>query len=170
MFLLSAGFAIAACEMLTPGERKKAHEKHLAARNVRLLRDRLTSVVDLLRQQADLCTLPFGLVAAGTLSAAAMDVASLRPLDLDALVCRNGWLDHATFTDTVQAPTLLVVATDSPALIRINDQAFQRLGCAKHYDVIPVGHTEAEDARSWRLSAELARNWLLTYLRLPAAA
>ena len=168
MFLLSAGLGVAACDMLTLRERQTAQEKHLTARNVRLLRDRLIRVVDLVRQQAD--GTPLGLVAAGTLAAAALDVASLRPLDVDAVVCRNGRLDHASFVEHVQTPTLIVVATDNPALIRINDDAFRRLTCAKHYDVIPAGHSEAEDARAWRLSAELARNWLFTYLRLPAVA
>ena len=168
MFLLSAGLAVAACDLLTPRERQAAHEKHLTARNVRLLRDRLIRVVDLVRQQAD--GTPLGLVAAGTLAAAALDAASLRPLDLDAVVCRNGRLDHASLIANVQTPTLIVIASDNPALIRINDDAFRRLTCPKHCDVIPAGHTEAEDARVWRLSAELARNWLLTYLRLPTAA
>lgn len=168
--LLGAGLAVALCDVLTQRERQAALETHRAARNVRLLRDRLTTVIDQVRQQADTASLPLGLVAAGTLAAAALDAASLRPLDVDAVVCRNGRVDLATDIEHVQSPTLLIVATDKPQLIRINDEAFHRLGCEKHYDVIPSGLSAAEDARSYRLCAELARNWLLSRLRVPAVA
>ena len=140
------------------------------ARNVRLLRDRLIAIVDLVRQQADGGGQPRALVSGGTLAAAAIDAVAMRPLDVDALICRNGRLDLASAIPHVVTPTLLIVASDDLELIRANDEAFHQLSCAKHYDVIPSGNVAAEDARAYRLSAEISRAWLLTYLRAPVAA
>lgn len=165
--LREARLATAVCDVLTPYEQEVAHPTHRAPRNVRLLRDRLASAIDAVRQQAD--DLPLAIVAAGTLAAAALDAAALRPLAVDALVLRNARLDLATSVEHVQAPTLLIAATDVPALVCVMEDAFRRLACPKQFDVIPASASLAEDGR-YLLCAELARNWIVAHLRAPVVA
>jgi hypothetical protein len=109
--------------------------------------------------------LSVGLVAAGRLAAAALLVASRRPLDLDAIVCRGGRIDLTPDLEFIVTPTLLIASATDPDLLGVNEAVFQELRCQKRFDILAGALNELDDEHSFEIAIEETLRWLQ---RMPA--
>lgn len=155
-----SGLATAYCDLLRPEERAAARKSHRTPVTVATLASRLTSVLDAVRALDDPCTLSVGIVAAGRLAAAALQVASRRPLDLDAVVCRGGRVDLVPDLEFIQTPTLLIASATDPYLLRMNEAVFQKLHCPKRFDILAGALNELDDEHSFEIAIEETIRWL----------
>jgi hypothetical protein len=118
------------------------------------------AVVDAVGDEADFGPSAAGIAASGTAAAAALRVAALRPLAFDAIACRHAKIDSHRFLEYVSAPTLFLAVAGDVARIRPMTRAFQRLGCAKRFEIVPGGSPAFDDDCSFRLATELTAAWM----------
>jgi putative phosphoribosyl transferase len=162
--LRGLGFATATCQLLTPLEcRSPLTIKRMAA-DVPLLTARLAVMVAAVSREPDLRGLPVGILASGTVAAAALTFASRHPREVGAIVSREGRVDLAPDPETVRCPTLLIAGGVDPAAIRISQQVFQRLSCTKGIDVIAGATHGFHDSGAFELASRLACDWFLTHI------
>lgn len=162
--LRAAGFATATCQLLTSSERGDPPRlKHVVA-DVPLLTARLAVMIAAIRVTADLHCQSVGIVASGSVAAAALTMAGRHPSDVAAIVSRGGRVDLARDPEAVRCPTLLIVAGMDRELIRINETVFHRLQCTKSMDVLAGASHRLDDPAAFEMASRLTCNWLTTNL------
>lgn len=167
--LRELGFATATCEILTPAERATAAEIARTATNVRLLLARLSVIVAGIRTLPDHYGDSVGIVASGTLAAAALMFAARHPRDIAAIVSRGGRVDMLAEPEAIRCPTLLIAGGEDTELIRANEQLFQRLACTKSLAVLAGASHRLDGPASFELAARLTADWFATHMaRVPA--
>ncbi len=98
--------------------------------------------------------------AAATLSAAADDAT------IGAVVSRGGRPDLATAAlPMVKAPTLLIVGGDDTTVIRLNEEAYERLSCERRLAIVPGASHLFEEPGTLEQVARLASDWFARHLR-----
>ena len=158
------GFATATCEILTRAERASAVEIARAATNLRLLLARLSVIVAGIRTLPAHRDEPVGIVASGTLAAAALTYAARHPHHVGAVVSRGGRVDLVADAEAIRCPTLLIAGGEDTELIRANELLFQRLGCTKSFAVLAGASHRLDQPASFELASRLTADWFATHM------
>ncbi|HEU5452793.1 MAG TPA: alpha/beta hydrolase, partial [Terriglobales bacterium] len=121
---------------------------------------------DWVAQQAEIASLPLGLFGASTGAAAALMAAAEHPRQVRAVVSRGGRPDLARQALLrVEAPTLLIVGGEDRVVIDLNEEAAGHLQAEHRIEIIPGATHLFEEAGALDRVAQLARDWLVQYLR-----
>ena len=166
--LCEAGLATLLFDLLT------AEEDAIDARtgemrfDIALLSERLTGVLDWLRNQRTLDRLAIGLFGASTGAAAALNGAAARPQLVKAVVSRGGRPDLAVDAlPVVRAPTLLLVGGLDDVVIGLNQLAAAKLRCEHRTEIVPGATHLFEEPGKLDVVASLACDWFRRHLRGP---
>lgn len=133
--------------------------------DIPLLGQRLTGVVDQLRNDSALSDLRIGLFGASTGAAAALIAAASRPADVVAVVSRGGRVDLADDSlERVHAATLFLVGSLDREVLALNREAAARLQCVNRLvEVEGAGHLFEEPGKLDEV-ARLAGDWFVRHL------
>ncbi len=132
--------------------------------DIDFLGHRLVDATRWLRSRAGYAKYPIGYFGASTGAAAAL-VAAARDSSIEAVVSRGGRPDLAMKAlQRVKAPTLLVVGGDDRAVIEMNQEAFERLGCEKALKIVPGATHLFEEPGTLEEVVRLARDWFAKHL------
>lgn len=136
------------------------------ALDVELLAARLDAVVRWLRARPEASGVQVGLFGSSTGAAVALWAAADPGLRIAAVVSRGGRPDLASARlASVTAPTLLIVGSDDPAVLHLNEVASTRLGGPHQVSVVPrATHLFAEPGALAQV-ALLTRGWFGRHLR-----
>jgi putative phosphoribosyl transferase len=63
----------------------------------------------------------------------------------------------------VQAPTLLIVGSHDPQVLKLNLEASARLRCEHRVEVVPGASHLFEETGTLEMVAELARDWFIAH-------
>jgi dienelactone hydrolase len=163
--LQDAGFATLLFDLLT---RLEEAEDELDGRHrfdIPMLATRLIAATDWTRDAAAVRALRVGYFGASTGGGAALVAAAERVPDVGAVVSRGGRPDLAgPALARVQAPTLLIVGGDDVPVIRLNEQAFDRLRAAKELAIVPGASHLFTEPGALDQVVSLARQWFTRHL------
>jgi putative phosphoribosyl transferase len=107
-----------------------------------------------------------GYFGASTGAAAALVAAAQCPETIAAVVSRGGRPDLAGVSlGRVHAPTLLIVGERDPAVLELNERAFEALGCPKQLIVVPNATHLFEEPGTLDAVAEHAAQWFVRHFR-----
>jgi dienelactone hydrolase len=164
--LVRSGLAALLMDLLTPREeaidRRTAHLRF----DIRLLSERVTAAIDWLASDAEVGSLPVGGFGASTGAAAALVAAADRPRKVRAVVSRGGRPDLAgEALRRVTAPTLLIVGSRDPDVLRLNQQAQRLLAGESRLEIVPGATHLFEEGGALEQVAALARDWFVCHLR-----
>jgi dienelactone hydrolase len=165
--LRDAGLGTLLFDLLTAEEERiDARTAHLRF-DISLLAERVSGVTDWLKQFPDTRGLRIGYFGASTGAAAAL-VASAHQPAVAAVVSRGGRPDLAgDDLPRVQAPTLLIVGGHDVPVIRMNEEAYARLGTAiKQMVIMPGASHLFEEPGTLEQVARLASDWFTRYLNV----
>lgn len=138
--------------------------------DIALLTQRLNAAVDWVQQHDDIASFPIGLFGASTGAAAALQVAAARGAEIAAVVSRGGRPDLAgsTVLANVRAPTLLIVGGLDGEVITLNENAYSVLNFEKRLEIVPGATHLFEEPGKLEVVAELATEWFVRYMEVPA--
>jgi len=159
--LREAGHATLLMDLLTQ-EEETVDQITLHLRfNIGLLATRLVGATDWLAHDKRTAELPVGYFGASTGGGAALVAAAERPDVVKAVVSRGGRPDLADGAlPAVRAATLLIVGALDREVIRLNEQAFRRLGTAeKQMAIVPDASHLFEEPGTLDEVARLAAEW-----------
>jgi dienelactone hydrolase len=160
------GFATLLVDLLTPDEDRTDRVTAEHRFDIPLLAERLTAVVDWLRNQRDTARLPAGLFGASTGAAAAVITAADRPHSVAAVVSRGGRPDLAGHAlPRVTAPTLLIVGGKDIEVMRVNRAAMAQMHGRAALEIVDGATHLFEEAGALSTVAELASDWFENHLR-----
>jgi pimeloyl-ACP methyl ester carboxylesterase len=144
-------------DLLSPLEDRSVQTRF----DIGLLTERLRTAADWLRAQDITFQLPLGLFGASTGAAAALRLAADPGAGVAAVVSRGGRPDLAGMEAlrAVEAPTLLLVGGKDDAVIELNRQAFDQLGCTKNLVIVPDATHLFEEPGTLEEVARLAADW-----------
>jgi dienelactone hydrolase len=164
--LREAGLATLLVDLLTPGEARLDARLGEYRFDIRLLTQRVLGAVDWLQGFPDTRRLRLGLFGASTGAAAALAAAADAPSAVSAIVARGGRPDLAGPALTrVEAPTLLIVGGDDPAVLDLNQAALERLPGSQHrLEIVPDAGHLFEEPGALEAVAVLARQWFTRFL------
>src|SRR6185436_9214247 len=109
--------------------------------------------------------LPIGLFGASTGAGAALVAAADRPHHVAAVVSRGGRPDLAgSALPYVQAPTLLIVGGNDPAVIPVNEAALSQMRTDAQLALVPDATHLFEEPGALEQVAELATEWFVHHL------
>jgi putative phosphoribosyl transferase len=156
-----AGLATLLFDLLTPEE----SQDRANVFDVELLGGRLAGATRWARAQAELRSLPLGFFGASTGAAAALIAAAQLPGKVDAVVSRGGRPDLAgSALRDVAAPTLLIVGSRDPEVLRLNREAQALIpGSCELAVVEGAGHLFEEPGTLAEVAA-LAGDWFVDRL------
>lgn len=133
--------------------------------DIELLAGRMVAAVDWLHQHEATRNLPIGLFGASTGAAAALVAATRRPTLVRAVVSRGGRPDLAPAAlPRVAAPTLLIVGSRDPDVLRLNRHAASQMAASPVIEVVAGATHLFEEPGALERVAELAAGWFDRYL------
>jgi alpha-beta hydrolase superfamily lysophospholipase len=155
--LREAGVGTLLLDLLSPVEDRNYQTRF----DIGLLTQRLRTAADWLRTQDATSQLPLGLFGASTGAAAALRLAADPGAGVAAVVSRGGRPDLAGMEAlrAVEAPTLLLVGGNDDAVIDLNRQAFDQLGCTKNLVIVPGATHLFEEPGTLEEVARQASDW-----------
>lgn len=160
--LQANGFATLLFDLLTEDE-----DLHYESRfDIGLLTRRLISVSHWIHNQPEYKKWYIGFFGASTGAASALAAAtSIGPDIVKAVVSRGGRPDMAT-TDlpNVPTPTLLLVGGLDSEVIKLNQEAYEKLNCIKELTIIPGATHLFEEPGKLEQVTRLANDWFIKYL------
>jgi dienelactone hydrolase len=161
----SANIGTLLFDLLTPEEGAvDEYTRHLRF-DIALLAERLADAVTWLQQDADTRDMRVGLFGASTGGAAALVAAAKQGGATSAVVSRGGRPDLAgDALPRVRCPVLLIVGGNDDVVIELNEQAYARLNCEKHLEIIPGATHLFEEPGTLLEAATVAANWLKRFL------
>jgi dienelactone hydrolase len=159
--LQESGLATLLVDLLT--EREEAEDRytgHLRF-DIGLLAGRLVGATDWLGDDPRTAALPVGYFGASTGGGAALVAAARLPGRVGAVVSRGGRPDLAgEALPLVRAPTLLIVGGNDEVVLRLNEEALERLGSpVKRLEVVPGASHLFEELGTLEEVARLAADW-----------
>jgi alpha-beta hydrolase superfamily lysophospholipase len=159
--LREAGIGTLLLDLLTPEEDRSYQNRF----HIGMLTRRLHTAADWLRTQDAAAQLPLGLFGASTGAAAALQLAADPSVPVSAVVSRGGRPDlaGANFLRSVGSPTLLIVGGNDHAVIELNRQAYEQLGCVKNLVIVPGATHLFEEPGTLEEVARLASQWFAGY-------
>lgn len=147
-------------DLLTPEEaadRSKVFDIALLAR-------RLMEATRSVTRRADLGGLPLGCFGASTGAAAALWAAAELGDEIAAIVSRGGRPDLAVERlPAVNAPTLLIVGSEDPAVLEYNREALGHLRCEAELRVVAGATHLFEESGTLETAGELAVEWFVRH-------
>lgn len=159
--LNDAGLATLLIDLLSTQE----DEVYQTRFNIDLLTERLNSVIQYLKTQENTRHLRLGLFGASTGAAAALQSASKKDNEVQAIVSRGGRPDLAlNILDKITASTLFIVGGNDCGVIELNQKAFDRLTCVKKFEIIPDATHLFEEPGCLEEVAKQAKEWFIKYL------
>jgi putative phosphoribosyl transferase len=166
--LQDGGLATLLFDLLTPMEEEEDKRTGQLRFDVKLLADRLVTVIDLVAEGLGEGVFRIGLFGASTGSAAALIAAAKRPKLVRAIVSRGGRPDLAeSALASVRAPTLLIVGAQDPQVLQLNMNALAQLKCIKRMEVVPRATHLFAEAGTLEQVSWLARDWFNQHLSTP---
>ena len=166
--LQDGGLATLLFDLLTPMEEEEDKRTGELRFDVKLLADRLVTVIDLVAEGLGEGVFRIGLFGASTGSAAALIAAAKRPKVVRAIVSRGGRPDLAeSALAAVRAPTLLIVGAQDPQVLQLNMNALAQLKCIKRMEVVPRATHLFAEAGTLEQVSWLARDWFNQHLSIP---
>ncbi len=163
--LQKGGIGTLLIDLLTQEEEREDEvDAHLRF-DMQLLAKRVISIVDWLHEEKATKSLTIGLFGASTGAAAALGAAAERKNLVKAVVSRGGRPDLAMpILSKVAAPTLLIVGGHDYEVIRMNEEALQKLLCEKKLTIVPGATHLFEEKGTLEEAAKHARDWFLKFL------
>jgi putative phosphoribosyl transferase len=163
--LQGAGLATLLIDLLTSDEEAvDQHTGHLRF-DISLLAERLVSATRWLKDDPSTGSLRVGYFGASTGGGAALVAAAQVPQDVDAVVSRGGRPDLAgAALPRVQAPTLLIVGGQDPAVLELNRAAMARMRAVNRLEIVPGATHLFEERGALETVAQLAGDWFFQYL------
>ncbi|MCP3017063.1 dienelactone hydrolase family protein [Nocardiopsis dassonvillei] len=155
------GVATLLLDLLTPEEERADSATGRQRFDIDLLTRRLTGTVDWLAGHEDTAGTPIGLFGASTGAAAALRTAAERPDLVAAVVSRGGRPDLAgtEALQVVRAPTLLIVGGADTEVLRLNEDAADRLSAPHRIHVVPRATHLFEEPGALEEVADAASGW-----------
>ena len=134
--------------------------------DIGLLADRLALATEWVNNEPEAGKLSIGYFGASTGGGAALVAASNLGTTVAAVVSRGGRPDLAgDALPKVRAPTLLLVGGLDGPVIRMNQDAYARLGCIKELTIIPGATHLFEEPGTLQSVARHAVVWFRKYLK-----
>jgi dienelactone hydrolase len=153
-------------DLLTPEEEESEAETAHLRFDIDLLAARLLASLDWLSKQAQTAGLDIGLFGASTGAAAALVAAAERPRRVATVVSRGGRPDLAgAALERIRCPTLLLVDGNDRAVLRLNQEALQRLNVEKKLQVVAGATHLFEEPGALEEVSRAAREWFVRYLK-----
>lgn len=101
---------------------------------------------------------------ASTGAAAALAAAARLKGEISSVVSRGGRPDLARdYLGSVVSPTLLIVGGNDLYVIELNEEAYEKLNCEKHMDIVPGATHLFEEQGTLEEVARLSRDWFLRH-------
>lgn len=159
--LQKAQIATLLADLLTP-EEDEVYENRF---DIDLLTDRLLSIIAWLKSQTPTKNLNIGLFGASTGVASALRAGAILGPKIRAIVSRGGRPDLAMEElSKVSAPTLLIVGGEDDVVIKLNEEALEKLNTIKKLEIIPGATHLFEEPGTLEEVALLAKEWFKQYL------
>lgn len=159
--LQKEGLATLLFDLLTEKEDQDMQKRF----EIPLLANRLMGVAHYMQKNEETKGLSLGFFGASTGAAAALEAASTMKQQIAAIVSRGGRPDMAGASLTkVTAPTLLIVGSNDPTVLALNEEAFREIGCEKKLEVIEGASHLFEEPGTLMQVAHLATKWFKKYL------
>ena len=137
--------------------------------DIDFLGHRLVDATRWLRSQNNYAKYPIGYFGASTGAAAAL-VAAARDSSIKAVVSRGGRPDLAMKAlGRVKAPTLLIVGGEDSPVIKMNEEALERLTCEKKMKIVSGATHLFEEPGTLEEVVRLACGWFANHLTNDAA-
>jgi pimeloyl-ACP methyl ester carboxylesterase len=158
--LQQAGIGTLLFDLLTPEEEREDEFTGHLRFNIALLAERLVLVTRWIIQQNAPRDFQLGYFGASTGAAAALMAAGELGDKIDVVVSRGGRPDLATEAlARVRAATLLIVGAHDDVVVRLNQQAHDRLQSEKEIKVIPGATHLFQEHGALEQVAQLAADW-----------
>jgi pimeloyl-ACP methyl ester carboxylesterase len=133
--------------------------------DIPLLAERLLLATRWLAERQETCDLSLGYFGASTGAAAALVAAARAEREIGAIVSRGGRPDLArSALPQVRAPTLLIVGSRDPTVLRLNEEALAELRCPKELAVVPGATHLFEEPGTLEEVMDLASRWFAAHL------
>jgi putative phosphoribosyl transferase len=160
-----AGFATLRFDLLTPSEGLQTLIAPRLRFDIATLVDRWRQATGWARQDPATAQLPIGYFAASTSAAAALVAATEPSSQVQAVVARGGRPDLAgPALEQLQAPTLLIVASEDASLVQLNQQALERSHGACQLAAVSGASHRFEEPGAQEEVAHLACEWFKRHL------
>ena len=164
--LNEAGPATLLFDLLTPSEEQDDWATRRHRFDIRLLSARLLEVTRWASDAPELSRFPIGYFGSSTGAAAALVAAAELGQEISAVVSRGGRPDLAgDALERVVSPTLLIVGSEDDVVIRLNEQARQRLHCETRFDIVPRATHLFDEPGTLETVADLASHWFAEHLQ-----
>lgn len=162
-----AGIATLLFDLLTADEERADQLDARQRFDIDLLTERLTGAVSWLREREETADARIGLFGASTGAAAALRAAAERPDLVSGVVSRGGRPDLAgtLALRTVHAPTLLIVGGADTEVLKLNEEAAERVAGLCRVHVVPGATHLFEERGAIEEVADAAAEWFLRALR-----
>jgi hypothetical protein len=143
------GYATFAMELLTAQETRFVD----ATQNVPRLTQRLIDIIDMIRNDGDMESLPLVLFANGDMAPAAIRAAARRDMQVKALICHGGLIDRAGVEalELLVAPLLMLFEPDDEPGRTACQRAASHLGCVHDIEIREIGGNPAAPIVAWLL-------------------
>jgi pimeloyl-ACP methyl ester carboxylesterase len=162
-YLVEGGLGTLLFDLLTAEEEVRDMRDASLRFDIDLLTRRLAGVTRWLGHQAWAAHLRRGYFGASTGAAAAL--AASVECEVHAIVSRGGRPDLAgAALPRVAAPTLLIVGSQDPVVIELNEQALQLLTCEARLEIVPGATHLFEEPGTLEQVAALALRWFRRWL------
>lgn len=163
--LRRSGMGTLLFDLLTPQEEVEEAERAHLRFDIGLLSRRLAVVTEEIADDPRARNLQIGYFGASTGGGAALRAAAKLGSKIGAVVSRGGRPDLAgEALEQVQSPTLLIVGERDDHVLRLNQQAFEQLRCAKSLAIVPRANHLFEESGALEEVARLAANWFRNHL------
>lgn len=137
--------------------------------DIEFLANRLVEAIDELAGAERTQGLPIGLFGASTGAGAALTAAARRPDLVQAVVSRGGRPDLAgQALQDVRSPALFLVGERDQQVLRLNEQAAERLTTSNRIDVVAGASHLFEEPGTLEQVAESAASWFRDHLTGPS--
>ena len=162
------GFATLLVDLLTADEEEVDRATAGLRFDIPMLTQRLTGVVDWLREQRETARLRIGLFGASTGAAAAIITAADRPHSIAAVVSRGGRPDLAGHAlPRVTAPALLIVGSLDTTVLQMNRAAMAQMRGRVALEIVDGATHLFEEPGALSTAAELSADWFGAHLNSP---
>jgi putative phosphoribosyl transferase len=164
--LREAGLATLLIDLLTPEEEElDLRTAHLRF-DIGLLAKRLAAATDWSMENPRTQNSKVGYFGASTGAGAALVAAAQRPDSVGAVVSRGGRPDLAgDALPLVKAPTLLIVGAEDVPVIRMNEEAMERMGGETKLEIVAGAGHLFEEPGALEEVARLASGWFTRHLQ-----
>jgi dienelactone hydrolase len=161
--IVGGGIGTLLFDLLTADEERRDRLDASLRFDIGLLTQRLAGATRWLDGQDWARSLTLGYFGASTGAAAAL--AASVECDVRAIVSRGGRPDLAgAALQLVTAPTLLIVGSEDPVVIDLNDAALAQLACETRLEIVPGATHLFEEPGTLQQVARLATEWFQRWL------